>query len=115
LWYSLWVENDSGEDLLDINKAPFSVLIKEEAKPNAEMLKEEVTRRHHSTHPQGGRKSPRPKNWTVDQLYKWLGDHPIQMEADVSFLRLTVDHHHQASLSAHRERKRAKYTCFKLG
>jgi hypothetical protein len=42
-------------------KAPFSIFKKKEAKPNAEMAKEEVTRRYNSTHPQLGRNGPRPK------------------------------------------------------
>jgi hypothetical protein len=73
------------DDLLDINRTPFTLLRRKQSKPSAEMLKAEVVRRYKSTNPAGLTLGPRPKHWTLDQLHKWLADHPIQSKKDVAF------------------------------
>jgi hypothetical protein len=85
------LKDDSGDNLLDINQAPFSFLKRTDIKPTAEMLNAEIVRRHKLTHSGGPFVGPRPKHWGMETLRKWLRENPIEGESDVEFLRGAVE------------------------
>jgi hypothetical protein len=76
------IKVDNGDALLDLGKAPFKNL--KMKKPSAGMLKDEIRRRYDAS--DGNSRHPRPKNWNLDQVCKWLDENPIGEEADVLFL-----------------------------
>jgi hypothetical protein len=69
-------------------------------KPTADMFRDEVVRRHQLNDPIGANVSPRPKNWTMDALRKWLSDNPILEDPDIDFLTRAVEHHRQVCTAA---------------
>jgi hypothetical protein len=79
-----------GDDLLDIRSSPFSSVKRGDIKPNADMFRDEVFRRHQLNDPNGANVSPRPKNWTMDALRKCLSENPIQEEQNIDFLKRAV-------------------------
>jgi hypothetical protein len=50
--------------------------------------------------PDGKLVAPRPKYWTIDAVRSWLLENPIQGEADLQFLKLTVKHHIENCIAA---------------
>jgi hypothetical protein len=99
----LGLMDDLGADLLDNDQPPFNVLKRKDTKSNVAMLEAEVARRYKSTNPAGSTVGPRPKHWGIGQLQNWLLDNPIKREADISFLKRTVDLHRQACLATQAE------------
>jgi hypothetical protein len=87
-----------GDDLLDIRRSPFSSLKRGDIKPTADMFRDEVVRRHQLNDPNGANVSPRPKNWTMEALRKWLSDNPILQEPDIDFLTRAVEHHRRCTI-----------------
>jgi hypothetical protein len=67
------LKDDNDDDIFNINQAPFSSLKRGDIKPTADMLKQEIERRHQLAIPgPSAAQRPKPKHWGIETLRKWL-------------------------------------------
>jgi hypothetical protein len=73
------LKEDNGDDIFNINQAPFSSLKRDDIKPTADMLKQDIERRHQLAIPgPSATQRPKPKHLRTETLRNWLADNPIR-------------------------------------
>ena len=90
---------DDGEELVDLQKAPWNTIDKKDKPVRADYISE-IQRRWKASNPNDNRVGPRPGSWKLQQMTDWLDQNPINAPREVRFLTAKFEEIKQELIAA---------------
>lgn len=84
------MKDEDGEELIDLEKAPWNT-IKKKDKPGRADYHSEIKRRWKVANPNDNRVGPRPDGWNIPKCDTWFNENPINDSREVVYLKAKIE------------------------